>query len=133
MESINARMNNDLFMRLSELIYDECGIRMPQSKKSILESRLQKRLRSMGHGSFDEYCSYLFSPEGVANELVNMIDVVTTNKTDFFREPQHFEYLLEHAVPTLVSQQGSGMRRPLAVWSAACSSPLPSRSSGPSR
>ena len=93
---LRAGLSQELFSRLSDFIYRESGIKMPLTKKTMLEARLQKRLRSMGLTSYDEYCSYLFSPEGIANELVHMIDVVTTNKTDFFREAQHFEYLIEH-------------------------------------
>jgi chemotaxis protein methyltransferase CheR len=119
---MKASMSNELFRRLSEFIYAESGIKMPLSKKTMLEARLAKRLRTIGLSTFGEYCSYLFSPEGVANELIHMIDVVTTNKTDFFREPQHFEYLVEYAIPNLIKSTGAGMRRPFMVWSAACSS-----------
>ena len=119
---VRAGMSKELFSRLSEFIYQESGIKMPLTKKTMLEARLQKRLRSMGLGSYDEYCSYLFSPEGIANELVHMIDVVTTNKTEFFRESPHFEYLVEHVLPDLVQVQGSGIKRPFMAWSAACSS-----------
>jgi len=121
-QAIKADMSNELFKRLSEFIYAECGIKMPLSKKTMLESRLMKRLRTIGLTTFHEYCNYLFSPEGIANELVHMINVVTTNKTDFFREPQHFEYLMEYAVPNLIERSGTGIRKPLMVWSAACSS-----------
>jgi len=119
---IRASMSDDLFAQLSELIYAESGILMPLSKKTMLEARLMRRLNSRGMNSYGEYCSYLFSPKGIAHELVNMIDVVTTNKTDFFREPAHFEYLNESALPDLIKRTGAGIRRPLMVWSAACSS-----------
>ncbi|HON61141.1 MAG TPA: protein-glutamate O-methyltransferase [Deltaproteobacteria bacterium] len=119
---LRAGLSQELFLRLSDFIYRESGIKMPLTKKTMLEARLQKRLRSMGLTSYDEYCSYLFSPEGIANELVHMIDVVTTNKTDFFREAQHFEYLIEHVLPGLVQSKGAGIRRPFMAWSAACSS-----------
>lgn len=119
---VRAQMSSELYGRLSDFIYTESGIKMPLTKKTMLEARLQKRLRAMGIDSFGEYCSYLFSPEGIANELVHMIDVVTTNKTDFFREPQHFEYLLEHVLPDLINTKGCGIRRPFMIWSAACSS-----------
>ncbi|MFY9399562.1 MAG: protein-glutamate O-methyltransferase [Desulfomonilia bacterium] len=117
-----AMMSQELFSRLSEFIYRESGIKMPLTKKTMLEARLQKRLRAIGLGSYDEYCSYLFNPDGIANELVHMIDVVTTNKTEFFREAQHFEYLIENVVPELIKNKGAGIRRPFMVWSAACSS-----------
>jgi chemotaxis protein methyltransferase CheR len=118
---VRATMSDHLFGRLSEFIYAESGIKMPLSKKTMLEARLQKRLNAMGLNSFGEYCNYLFSREGMANELVHMIDQVTTNKTDFFREPGHFAYLVEQAVPDLINRKGSGMRRKFMVWSAGCS------------
>jgi chemotaxis protein methyltransferase CheR len=120
--SVKSAMTNEHFGRLSEFIYNESGIKMALSKKTMLEARLAKRLRAIGLSTFEEYCKYLFSPKGVATELVHMIDVVTTNKTDFFREPQHFEYLTNNSIPDLIKSTGAGIRRPLMVWSSACSS-----------
>jgi chemotaxis protein methyltransferase CheR len=116
------RLSNELFKRLSELIYSECGIKMPPAKKTMLEARLTKRLKVLGMTDFAEYGRYLFSPQGMDSELVPMIDVVTTNKTDFFREPQHFHYLVNTAIPDLMQTTGAGHRRDLMIWSAACSS-----------
>jgi chemotaxis protein methyltransferase CheR len=110
------------FDRLSEFIIDHCGIKMPPAKKIMLESRLQKRLRNLGMASFREYCELLFdSPEG-GSELVHMIDAVTTNKTDFFREPVHFQFLTETALPEFVTDTAIGGRKKFIVWSAGCSS-----------
>ncbi|PLX88199.1 MAG: chemotaxis protein CheR [Desulfuromonas sp.] len=109
------------FKRFSALIYDTCGIKMPPHKKTMLEARLRKRLRELGMASFEEYSSYVFSDEGMKAELVSLIDVVTTNKTDFFRESAHFDYLIEHALPRLISRYGAGIDQPLRVWSAGCS------------
>lgn len=110
------------FDRLSEFIIDHCGIKMPPAKKIMLESRLQKRLRSLGMASFGEYCELLFdSPEG-NGELVHMIDAVTTNKTDFFREPVHFQFLTETALPEFLAESAFGSRKKFIVWSAGCSS-----------
>jgi len=75
----------------------------------------------LGLTSLSRYCDFLFSPEGIANELVHMIDVVTTNKTDFYREPRHFEYLVKSALPELISRYGTGIRKDLMIWSAGCS------------
>ena len=105
------------FARLSEFIHDECGIKVTEAKRVMLEGRLQKRLRKLGLGSFATYCEYLFSPEGMENEVTFMIDEVTTNKTDFFREPAHFRFLVESVVPDLTR-----FRRKLTIWSAGCSS-----------
>ena len=109
------------FQRLSGFIHTECGIKMPASKKIMLESRLQKRLRSLGIKSFSQYCDYLFSQAGMENEFIHMIDVVTTNKTDFYREPRHFDYLVQDALPELMAKHGAGIRRNLMIWSAGCS------------
>lgn len=110
------------FQRFSELIYDTCGIKMPPHKKTMLEARLRKRLRFHGMGSFEEYSEYLFSSDGMKEELVSMIDVVTTNKTDFFRESAHFDFMVDVALPHLIETYRVGLDRPLRVWSAGCSS-----------
>ena len=109
------------FKRLSGFIGETCGIRLPPIKKLMLEGRLRKRLRALGMDSFGEYCDYVLSPEGLRTECVHMIDFVTTNKTDFFRESPHFDYLMRTALPELLETHGAGSRRHLRAWSAACS------------
>ncbi len=115
-------MSTAEFERLSAFIHAELGIKMPSAKKTLLEARLQKRLKTLSMRSFTDYCEYLFSQEGAREELIQMIDLVTTNKTDFFREAHHFEYLADSVLPELVSGRGAGVKRPLRVWSAGCSS-----------
>jgi len=117
----SIHMDEELFSKFSTLIQGHCGIKMPEMKRTMLESRLRKRLRRLGIDSFGEYWEYLNSPEGMKDELVPMIDVVTTNKTDFFREPAHFDYLVEKAMPDLSTKYGAGRSRPLNIWSAGCS------------
>jgi chemotaxis protein methyltransferase CheR len=87
----------------------------------MLEARIRKRLNVLKMKSFREYCDYVFSPEGMKNEIVHMIDVVTTNKTDFFRESKHFDYLVQTVLPELVGSLGAGISRRLMLWSAGCS------------
>ena len=111
-------MGNREFASLSRFIYEQCGIKMPEAKKTMLEGRLQKRLRHLGLKSFADYIDYLFGPEGMERELVPMIDLVTTNKTDFFREPDHFDYLRDRVLPEWCERYP--LRR-LLVWSAGCS------------
>ncbi len=117
-----ATMKDKDFKRFSSLIYDRVGIRMPASKKNMLEARLQKRLRQLGFGTFAEYGEFVFSPEGQNIELVHMIDVVTTNKTDFFREPGHFEFLVRKALPIILKSRENTIAHPVRLWSAGCSS-----------
>ncbi len=107
------------YVRLRELIYDKAGINLGTEKKTMLEVRLKRRLKALDLHSYRQYCDYLFGHEGLKEELVHLIDVVTTNKTDFFREPGHFNYLVDHALPEL-TERNSG--KPFLIWSAGCSS-----------
>ena len=106
------------FARLSSFIHHEAGIRLGHEKKTMLEGRLKRRLRDLNIGSYRQYCDYLFAEQGLREEKVRFIDVVTTNKTDFFREAKHFDYLTQRALPELAPRLGD----PLLVWSAGCSS-----------
>jgi chemotaxis protein methyltransferase CheR len=106
------------FARLSSLIYSEAGIRLGSEKKAMLEARLRRRLRALNLPSYARYCDYLFADDR-GDERVHFIDVVTTNKTDFFREAGHFDFLVQTALPELTAQTAPG--GPLLVWSAGCS------------
>ena len=119
--SSHRRLSDEDFQRLGEIISSECGIKMPDTKKIMLEARLRKRLKALEIDTYSKYCDYLFSRDGMENELLHMIDVVTTNKTDFFREKVHFDYLVTNAVPELLSRFRTGMQKKLLVWSAGCS------------
>ena len=114
-------MSGSEFKHLSEFIHVRCGIKMPPAKKAMLEARLQKRLKSLGITLFEEYCDYLFNfnDRDSENELVQMINAVTTNKTDFFREPVHFHFLTETVLPEYITTGGAGKK--FTVWSAGCS------------
>jgi len=105
------------FEALSRYIYDYSGIKMPITKLTMLEGRLRRRLRATGIPSFNAYCDYLFKHGGIEKEAIFLIDAVTTNKTDFFREPKHFEFMEQVGLPELAA---AGHRR-LRLWSAACS------------
>lgn len=109
------------FTRLSSFIYNQCGIKMPDSKKIMVEARLRKRLRDLNMQTYAEYCNFLFSQKGAEEEITHMVDVITTNKTDFFREPKQFTFLSDIALPEFVNTDGAGIQRPLKVWSAGCS------------
>jgi chemotaxis protein methyltransferase CheR len=112
-------ISNSDFVRLRDLIYAQSGINLSADKKTMLELRIKRRVRSLDLNSFAQYCEYLFGQQGQREEIVHLLDVVTTNKTDFFREPAHFEYLVQKSLPDLMSRNASG--RELLVWSAGCS------------
>jgi chemotaxis protein methyltransferase CheR len=109
------------FTRLSNFIQSRVGIKLPLSKLTMVETRIRKRLKALKIDSYPDYCDYLFTVEGMENELENFINVITTNKTDFFREPDHFEFLVRKAVPDLLARNGSLLKKRLNLWSAACS------------
>lgn len=112
-DQLNARN----FTRLAELIHGYSGIKMPANKRTMLEGRLRRRMRAIHIASLNDYCRYLFEDDGLDSEIVHLIDAVTTNKTEFFREPAHFQFLQARALPAIAR---SG-RREIKAWSAACS------------
>jgi chemotaxis protein methyltransferase CheR len=114
-------MSDETFARFSEFVQNELGIKMPEAKKTMMQSRLLKRLRAVGAKTFEEYYDYVFGSQGMNHELINFIDVITTNKTDFFREPKHFDYLVKIALPQLIGVSGTGIRSEVRIWSAGCS------------
>ena len=107
------------YTRLSTFIMSQFGIKLPPNKKTLLQSRLQKRLKALHHDSFKEYVDYVFSSKGHNEEVAQMIDAVSTNKTDFFREPVHFDFLLNQGLNSYLESSG---KRKLSIWSAGCSS-----------
>lgn len=115
------QLNDRDFKKLADYIEGTYGIRMPATKRIMLESRLQKRLRVLGMDSFSDYLQHVFEDPGGTKELVNMVDAVTTNKTDFFRESDHFDWISRN-LPTHIERDGWGVNNgPLKVWSAASS------------
>ena len=114
-ETISARD----YKRVCELVYREAGISLGSGKQTMLEARIKRRLKVHNLTSYSEYCDYLFGHKGLKDEIPHLIDVVTTNKTDFFRESKHFDFLTAKALPDLQSRNRLG--RPLLVWSAGCS------------
>jgi chemotaxis protein methyltransferase CheR len=119
--AVNQHLTNRDFQRLRRLIFESSGINLGQVKKTMVESRLQKRMRALAIGSHREYCDYLFSEAGLRDELQEMIDVITTNKTDFFREPHHFDFLFNRGLEELIDPERYG-QEVIRIWSAGCSS-----------
>ncbi|MCP3888017.1 MAG: protein-glutamate O-methyltransferase CheR [Desulfobulbaceae bacterium] len=121
MSVMDVKLSKNDFQQLSSFIYNNLGIKMPESKSTMLTGRLSKRLRVLNLSSFSQYCDFLFSPEGQEEEMSHLVNAITTNKTDFFREPSHFSYLTDNALPTLQAQQSFNERNSLKIWSAGCS------------
>jgi chemotaxis protein methyltransferase CheR len=102
------------FAVLRELVYRLVGISLNDAKRTLVESRLQRRLRAHKFGSFVPYVKLLSSCKDTDDEIRELINCITTNKTSFFREPHHFEFLAENVLPRLRTG-------PVSIWSAGCS------------
>jgi chemotaxis protein methyltransferase CheR len=99
------------------LVYEKCGINLHEGKKTLVRARLGKRLREGSFRDFKAYYRFLTEDEN-GDELVRMLDAISTNLTSFFREKDHFDFLKDRVFP---SYAASGHRR-LRFWSAGCSS-----------
>jgi chemotaxis protein methyltransferase CheR len=115
---VSPEMGDEDFRHLATFVEAHLGISMPVSKRTMVVSRLMRRLRVLGMSSYREYCAYLRRPDGALAELLPLSDLITTHKTDFFREPSHFDLLTRKVLPEL---ERRGSPSP-AVWSAGCSS-----------
>ncbi len=115
------RLSRRDFQRLAEFIQSYSGIRMPPNKVTLVEGRLRRRVRALGMPNLTRYCRHLFDEGGLQAEAVPLIDAMTTNKTDFFREAEHFHVLAEAALPRLLSERRAGGEAAVKFWSAACS------------
>ena len=115
-KKMTDELNDKDFKNISHMVYELCGINLHAGKKKLVSARLSKRLRKGGFKSFGEYLRFVRTKEG-ADEMILMIDSLSTNLTSFFREEKHF-HKLEEILPELLGTQ----RRPeLRVWSAGCS------------
>ena len=100
------------FREISRTVYEIAGIQLREGKEGLVRSRLAKRMRQLGLPGFEAYLERVRRDD---RELAEMVDLLTTNKTSFFRESAHFDFLRERLLPSL----GPG---PVRIWSAGCSS-----------
>jgi chemotaxis protein methyltransferase CheR len=112
-----ASITDGEFARFADLIRDQTGIHLRDHKRQLLVARLGQRLRALGLSTFSAYYQFLVCDTS-GNELLTLINRVTTNKTSFFREPHHFEFIRSHMIPQVKREGG----RQLRIWSAGCSS-----------
>lgn len=115
-----AALSPASFARFARFITSELGIKMPDSKLTMVQSRLLRRVRDLGMQSVEQYAEYFFASSS-SEEREHFINAITTNKTDFFREPQHFAFLRD-VVLTEVNRAATRRAVRFKVWSAGCSS-----------
>lgn len=109
------------FRRFSDLVYEKCGINLHQGKKELVRARLGKRLRETGFKDFNAYYMFVTQKDS-GDELVRMLDAISTNLTRFFREEKHFDFLKQVVFPAYVGDKNRAGFHSLRFWSAGCSS-----------
>jgi chemotaxis protein methyltransferase CheR len=108
-----ATLSSAHFERIVAMLHEHAGIRLRAGKEGLVRARLAKRLRALGLTDFDAYLDVV-ARDPARREFTEMVDVLTTNKTSFFREPAHFEFLQDEVLPACTG--------PVRLWSAGCSS-----------
>lgn len=114
-------LTQNQFQRICQLVYEHCGINLHEGKRELVRSRLVKMLRKYRMNSFDQYIDFVLS-DSTESAFSEMIDQISTNLTSFFREPKHFEYLLQTFLPDLFKRKQQNGRCRIRAWSAGCSS-----------
>jgi chemotaxis protein methyltransferase CheR len=118
--SQETTLSAEAYRVIVDLVYEHSRIKLGNDKQALLSSRLGRRVRHLGLSSFDEYCAVLRSPRS-SDEIGQLIDLISTNHTRFYREPDHFQFLTEKILPRLLPQL-TARRAGLRIWSAASSS-----------
>ena len=109
------------FNFICQFVHSATGILLNESKREMVYRRLSRIIRERKLSSFSDYCHLLQTkPEEEEGYFINAI---TTNLTSFFRENHHFEYLQQHEIPKIISQQkkSTAQRKSIRIWSSACS------------
>ena len=109
-------MNRETFKKFVALIYEKSGITLNDNKEALVTSRIAKRMRKLSIATHSDYLRYVLDDTS-GEEIVNMLDVISTNVTHFFREGEHFDFMREKMKGWL--EKGN---RQFTIWSAGCSS-----------
>jgi chemotaxis protein methyltransferase CheR len=112
------RLNEDEFKKFAQLIYDESGIFLKETKITLLSNRLRKRLKALNLSEFSDYYNYITSLKDKSKEIEQLLDVVSTNETYFFRNERQFDALKDYCIPEIVKNK---KQKSLTIWSAGCS------------
>ncbi|MCD6459793.1 protein-glutamate O-methyltransferase CheR [bacterium] len=108
------------YKMFTDLIYQKSGISLGFNKQHLVKARLQKIMRELGINKFKDYYDYLTNSNGT-NQLIQMIDAITTNHTFFFREKEHFSALNDFVIPHILSAKKTSGNRKIRAWCCASS------------
>ncbi len=119
---ITPDLSRPEFEAFRALILARTGIALGPHKRALLQVRLGTRLRALGLASFGNYRHLLVEQDPEGDELARLVNAVTTNKTEFYREARHFTYLAQQWVPEALERAARDGQRIIRIWSAGCSS-----------
>lgn len=108
------------FRKLSQAVYDHCGIELKDGKQELVRARVAKRLRATGRTNASAYLNEVLADKQ-GSEFTSLIDALSTNLTSFFRENQHFLFLSKTFLPELLERKQRSGQKTLRAWSAGCS------------
>ena len=115
-------LGDEEFQQLRDLIYSHCGLYFDDDNRYLLEKRLAGRLQALNLPTFRDYFYYLRYDRCHEQEMSNIMDLLTTNETYFFREAFQLKAFTEEIVPELVAAKTGQGDRTIRIWSAGCSS-----------
>lgn len=118
----NTPLGDEEFQQLRSLIYDHCGLYFDNDNRYLLEKRLAIRLQALHLTTFKDYFYYLRYDRGHEQEMSNIMDLLTTNETYFFRETFQLKAFTDEIVPEIVAAKSKRGDRTIRIWSAGCSS-----------
>lgn len=110
-------LSHEDLLRVAKFVDNVAGIQLPATKKVLVETRLRKRQKALGYDSLIAYVDDVLTGKGEAFEVTHFLDALTTNKTGFYREAEHFEFLLNY-----IATNKQKLPNHFKVWSAGCSS-----------
>jgi len=116
----DLEMSDEDYLLFAKMIYDLCGIDLGDNKKELVKARLAKRMRALGLRNFSDYFDHLKRDKS-GEELIEMLNVISTNVTSFFRERQHFDYMTKVALPEIMGRKKKSGAKKIRIWSAASS------------
>ena len=116
--AIQDDLTDASFECMARIAHEQAGLVLPHTKKNMVKSRVVRRLRALKITSFEAYADLVRSPDGAA-ELHNLINALTTNVSQFFRENHHFDLMRQTILPPLLQRAAQGGR--VRIWSAGCS------------
>jgi len=109
------------FHKISDIVYEHCGINLYKDKKELIRARVAKRFRLGNFKTFSEYIKYVLEDK-TGKEFSILIDSLSTNLTGFFREPRHFDFVRSEFLPLLLERKKKKRNLKIRAWSAGCSS-----------